>query len=375
MIPIAKPYVGKEEMDAVVKVLKENQLSSGSNVKEFEEKFANYIGTKYACSVSSGTAGLHLCVKGFDLKDGDEVITSPFSFISSANAILFERAKPVFVDIDEKTLNMDLDQIEDKITKKTKAILAVHIFGHPLNMDKLNRIADKYNLKVIEDACESLGAKYKDKKLGNFGNPTVFAFYPNKQMTTGEGGMIVTDDKKQYELYKSLSNQGRGNDMQWLSHDKLGYNYRMDGFSCALGIEQLKKINFLIEERNKVADKYNFLLKNVDGISVLEQDKYAERSWFVYVVKFDKEINRNRVIEEMQKRGISTKNYFPTIHLHSFYKKMFGYKEGDFPVCEKVSKSTIALPFYIELTNKEISLVCKSLKEVIIGLRNNEKFI
>lgn len=366
-IPVAKPCIGEEEINAVTEVLKSGMLSLGPNVSEFEEKFAAYIGAKHACSVSSGTAGLHMCVIAADIKQGDEVITSPFSFISSANSILFEKANPVFVDIDEESFNMDPEKIEAAITPKTKAILVVHIFGHPADMDPIMAIAKKHNLTVIEDACESIGATYKGKMLGTFGNPAVFAFYPNKQMTTGEGGIIVTDDPVQQNLFKSLCNQGRSDDGQWLRHTRLGYNYRLDGLSCAVGIEQLKKIEFLLSEKEKIADKYNELLKDVKGISLIKTKEGCTRSWFVYVIQLDKNIDRNKVIEEMNKRKIATKPYLPSIHLQPLYKEMYGYKEGDFPISESISSSTLALPFYIGITDEELKTVCENIKEVIIG--------
>lgn len=364
-IPLSKPFIGEEEMKAVQDVLKSGQLSLGPKTIEFEKMFASLIGVKYAAAVSSGTAGLHLCIKTLGLKEGDEIITSPFSFIASANSIIYERAKPVFVDIDEKSLNMDPDKIEEKITKKTKAMLAVHIFGQPCEMDKIMAIAKKHNLAVIEDACEAICAEYKGRKAGTFGVASVFAFYPNKQITTAEGGMICTDDEKLYRIFKSLRNQGRSEDSEWLSHEFIGYNCRLNEMSAALGVEQLKKINKIIKMRDAVAEKYNEQLKQIKGITILSKIKDTARSWFVYVIRLDKNINRKKVIEYLKAEGISTNIYLPPIHLQPIYKKMFGYKEGDFPVCERVSSSTLALPFYTQMSDEEITYVCEKLKIAI----------
>ncbi|MEK7164636.1 MAG: DegT/DnrJ/EryC1/StrS family aminotransferase, partial [Patescibacteria group bacterium] len=255
--PLAKPYLGKAEEQAATEVLRSGILSIGSKVREFEKQFAKKIGTKYACAVSSGTAGLHLTMIAAGIGPGDEVITTPFSFIASANCIIYVGAKPVFVDIDPQTYNIDPQKIEAKITKRTKAIVVVHIFGQSADMESIMAIAKKYKLKIIEDACESIAAQYQGKRTGTFGESAVFAFYPNKQMTTGEGGMIVTDSKKIYELCCSLRNQGRADNMQWLDHQLLGYNYRLDEMSAAIGLVQLKKLDSMIKERQKIAAWYS----------------------------------------------------------------------------------------------------------------------
>lgn len=360
---IAKPYIGKKEEKYVLEVLRSGVLSIGPKVQEFEKKFAEFIGIKYACAVSSGTAGLHMALIAAGIKEGDEVITSPFSFIASANAILYVGAKPVFIDIDSEDYNFDVKKIESKITKKTKAILAVHIFGQPADMDAVLKIAKKYNLKIIEDACESIGATYKNKKAGTFGESAVFAFYPNKQMTTGEGGMIVTNDKKVYDLCCSLRNQGRSGNMQWLDHERLGYNYRMDELSAAVGLAQIEKIDFLLSERRKAAEMYTKYLKPyADFIQVPRIKSENIHTWFVYVVLLkNSKIDRDRLIGALQKEGISTKTYLPSIHLFSFYKKLFGYKEGDFPISENVSNRALALPFYIGLKEKDVKYICDKL--------------
>lgn len=368
-IPLSNPDITQKEIKAVVDVLKTPNLSLGPKLAEFERKFADYAGTKYAIAVSNGTSGLHLCIRALNIKDGDEVITTPFSFIASANCILFERAKPVFVDIREDTLNIDEEKIEEKITKKTKAILPVHVFGMPFEINSIKKLSLKYNLKVIEDACESIGAEYKNKKVGVFGDCAVFAFYPNKQMTTGEGGMIVTDNKKIAELCFSMRNQGRDEGLKWLVHNRLGYNYRISDINCALGIAQLDRINELLAKREKVALLYNKLLQEIDEIELpVTNNGLFKRSYFVYVIKLDKSFSRRQrdeIITLLKGKGIGCNNYFPAIHLQPFYQKQFGYKKGDFPIAEMVSGQTIALPFYNNIKEKQVLYVVKELKDAI----------
>jgi len=365
--PIAKPYITKEDKKIVADVLNSGNLSLGPKHKEFEEKFAQKIGTKYACSVSSGTAGLHLAMIAANIQPEDEVITSPFSFVASANCVLYVEAKPIFIDIDPLTYNMDPNNIEQAITPKTKAILVVHILGQAADMNRISKIAKKHNLKIIEDACESIDAEHNKRKVGTFGESAVFAFYPNKQMTTGEGGMITTNNKKIYKLCSSLKNQGRAENMQWLDHERLGYNYRMDELSAALGITQIEKLDFLINERKKIAALYTKrLLPYSDLVQVPTIGSGNSHTWFVYVVLLkSKKIKRDKLITELARQGISTKPYLPAIHLFSFYKKRFGYKKGDFPITEKVSNSAIALPFYIGLKEKDINYIVNKLIQTI----------
>ncbi|MDD5032179.1 MAG: DegT/DnrJ/EryC1/StrS family aminotransferase [Patescibacteria group bacterium] len=366
--PIAKPYITAKDKKGVLAVLNTDNLSLGPKYREFEKKFAEKLGVKYACAVSSGTAGLHLCMIAAGLKPGDEVITTPFSFIASANSILYVGAKPVFVDIDPITYNIDARKIEQKITKKTKAILVVHIFGQSCDMEPILKIAKKHKLKIIEDACESIEATYKGRKVGTFGESAVFAFYPNKQMTTGEGGMIITNKKRIYDLCSSLRNQGRSSNRQWLDHKYLGYNYRLDEMSAALGISQLEKLDFMIEKRRKIAGWYNEILKsNIDIIQAPVTGVNNKHTWFVYVIKIKgKKINRDLLIANLKKIGLSTKPYLPSIHLFDFYKKQFGYKKGDFPIAEEVSAFSLALPIYIGLTKRDCEyIIHKLLSEVI----------
>ena len=368
-IPLSSPDITHKEIEAINQVLSTPFLSIGPKIKEFEEKIANYIGTKYAIAVNSGTSGLHLCIRSLDIKDGDEVITSPFSFIASANCILFERAKPVFVDIDKNTLCIDVNKIEEKITKKTKAILAVDIFGHPAEWDELERIAKKYKLYLIEDSAEALGSEHKGKKCGSLGNVGVFAFYPNKQIVTAEGGMIVTNDEKIAKLCQSMRNQGRDEGDAWLSHTRLGFNYRMSELSAALGVAQMERIDEMLEKRQKVANLYNERLSKIEGIKIPYIAPNVKMSWFVYVIRLDdkrfSKEDRDQIMKKLKARGINCRDYFPPIHLEPFYVKMFGYKKGSFPLTEEVSGLTIALPFYNNLTEKEINYICNSLHNII----------
>jgi len=368
-IPLSSPDITHEEIEIVNQVLSTPYLSTGPKIREFEERVASYIGVKHAIAVNSGTSALHLCIRSLGIKDGDEVITSPFSFVASANCILFERAKPIFVDIDEDSLCIDVNRIEEKITEKTKAILPVHIFGHPCRMDEITRIAEKYNLAVIEDACEAIGAEYKGNKVGSIGNCGVFGFYPNKQLTTAEGGMVVTNDEKIAELCRSMRNQGRDESDLWLSYRRLGYNYRMSELNASIGVVQIDRIEELLEKRQRVVEYYNRRLSEIDSLRVPYVSPDVKISWFVYVVRINGEGFSQRVrdetIQEMKERGIDCREYFPPIHLQPFYIDMFGYQKGDFPITERISTLTIALPLYNNLTEKEVSYVCKTLQNII----------
>lgn len=354
--PMAKPYIGKEEIKAVTRVLKSGVLSLGPVGQEFEEAFARRIGTKYACAVSSGTAGLHLTMLAAGIGPGDEVITTPFSFVASANAILYVGAKPVFVDIDPVTYNMDQALIEKKITKRTKAILVVHIFGQPAAMGPIMKLARKYKLRIIEDACESVGSTYHGAQAGTFGESAVFAFYANKQMTTAEGGMVVTNSKRIYEQCKSLANQGRSANLQWLDHNCLGYNYRLNELSSAIGREQLRRLDRMIAKRRQIANWYNECLGEFsDIVRTPRIAKGNTHTWFVYVVLIHGTVaRRDRVIQALYKSGVASKPYLPSIHLFKFYKDLFGYRRGDFPLSESVSDRALALPFYIGLAKKDV---------------------
>lgn len=361
-IPIAKPYLDDSDKKIISSVLDSDFLSGGPYLKKFEEKFAEFIKTPFSCAVSSGTAGLHLAVKALGIGPGDEVITSPFSFIASSNCILYEKAKPIFVDIDEDTFNINPEKIEMAITEKTKAILVPHIFGQAAEMDKIMSIAQKHRLMVIEDACESLGALYRKIPVGSFGNVGVFAFYPNKQMTTGEGGMVVTNSQKVDRLCKSLRNQGRSKGDKWLESKILGYNYRLDEMSAALGISQLKKLNWMIKERRKIANLYNKELSVAKGIKIPHIALNRTHTWFVYVIKIFNG-KRDLIMKRLSAKGVQTRNYLPVIHLQPFMQKMFGYKHGSFPIAEKISRETLALPMFIGLQKEAIKYICDEIKK------------
>ena len=364
-ILLGPPTINQDDISAVVKVLKTGQLSLGAQTEKFEQELAKFVGAKYAAATSSGTTALHLAVVAGGIKPGDEVITSPFSFVASTNCFLYEKAMPKYVDIDPQTFNLDVNKIEAAITHKTKAIVGVDIFGYPAEWEKILAIAKKHRLLVIEDAAEALGAKYQGKKLGSLGHPTVFAFYPNKQMTTAEGGALVTNDKKQYQLIKGLLNQGRGPDLNWLKHLHLGYNYRLTEIQAALGRSQLKKLPGFLTKRNRVADWYRKRLEKIDGLYLMKaNDTNHQRSWFVYVIRLDQKFNRDKIMQQLITAGIPTKAYLPSIHLQP-YMKRFGFKIGDFPVSEAVSASTLALPFYTEMPETTVDLVCQKLIKIL----------
>lgn len=369
MIPLSKQDITDAEKQAVLEVLKSSKLALGPKLQEFENAVAKYAGVKYAVAVNSGTSALHLIIRALGIGQGDEVITTPFSFIASSNCILYERAKPVFVDIDPINLNIDVSKIEEKITAKTKAILAVDVFSYPAEWDALKKIAKKHKLFLIEDSAEALGSTYKSKKCGSFGDAGIFAFYPNKQITTGEGGMVATNNKKIADFCRSAANQGRKiKNGKWLEHIMLGYNYRLDEMSCALGLAQMARIEEILAKRKKAAELYNQQLKDVEGLNVPHIGKESNVSWFVYVAVLAKSFagkKRDEIIKEMAKRGIQCSNYFQPIHLQPFYKRDFGYKPGDYPVAEDIGKRTLSLPFFGDLSEEEIEKVVKSLKETL----------
>ncbi len=369
-VPLSRPDICQADIDAVVAVLRTPHLSLGPKVPEFEKAFANYLGVRHAVAVNSGTSALHVVVRALGLGPGDEMITSPFSFVASANCALFERARTVFVDIDEATWNLDVAKLEAAVTDRTRLLLPVHIFGRPMPMDRVLQVAEARGIPVVEDACEALGATYQGRKVGTFGRAATFAFYPNKQMTTGEGGMIVTDDSGLADLFCSLRNQGRDAGAGWLAHARLGYNYRLSDINCALGLSQLARLPEFLRMRSEVARRYLEKLADVEELVLPVPYEDGELSWFVFVVRLaDRFTHRDRdaVLESLRRDGIGCNNYFTPIHLQPFYRDL-GYKPGDFPVCEKVSARTIALPFYNRLTEEDQDVVVESLKKAIARL-------
>jgi perosamine synthetase len=366
-IPLSSPDIDQRDIDAVVDVLQTSTLSIGPRIVEFENQCAAVAGRRHGVGVSSGTAGLHLTMLAAGVKPGDEVITTPFSFVASANCILYVGATPVFADIDPKTLNMDVGHAAAAITPKTKAIVAVEAFGHPGGMVELEQIAQKHELILIEDCCEGFGGQFANRKIGSFGRAGVFGFYPNKQITTGEGGMIVTDDDNFAALCRSLRNQGREG-MNWLAHERLGYNFRLSEINAALGVSQCRRLDEILENRRRVAHAYmDRLMTNRYLILPTLQDD-THMSWFVFVVRLNDLFepgDRDVVMRELRAEGIGCNNYFPPIHLQPYLAQQFGYKEGAFPVCEYVSARTLALPFFSKMTTRQITRVCTTLEKIL----------
>jgi perosamine synthetase len=363
VIPLARPVLGDAEERAVIDVLRSRQLSLGPRVPAFEAAFAARVGAAHASAVSSGTSALHLALRAVGVSDGDEVVTSPFSFVASANAVLFERARPVFADIDPRTLNLDPDAAAAAITPRTSALLPVHIFGYPADVAALER----QGLPIVEDACEALGARYADgRAVGGRGHPAAFGFYANKQLTTGEGGMLTLGSAEHKERVDSERNQGRSPDMGWLDHDRLGFNYRLTDLACALGLAQLDRLDGMLADRARVAGWYREALAGVEGLELPCADAGgAQRGWFVFTVQLPHGVDRDDTIRALGARGVQSKPYLPAIHLMSFYRERFGHREGEFPVCEDVAARSVALPFFPELTEGQVAEVAEALDAVL----------
>jgi perosamine synthetase len=365
-INLSAPWIDERDEELVLEVLRSGWLSLGPTGPRFEGLLADAIGVPYCAAVSSGTAGLHLCMRLAGVEPGDEVITSPYSFVASANCAIYEGATPVFADIDPQTFNLDPKAVEAAITPKTKALVAVDIFGYPAEYDELIAICERHGIVLIEDACEALGATYKGKRLGSHGHPAVWAFYPNKQMTTGEGGAVTTGDADEHELLVSLRNQGRLETSSWLQHGRLGYNYRLDDLSAALGIGQLEKLDRILEARGDVARRYGELLADVDVETPLADDADHTRSWFVYVVKLPSGVDRGAVMARLGEEGIATAPYLPSIHLQSYMRERYGFSEGMLPVSEDCSDRTMALPFHARLDRSDQERVAEALRTAIV---------
>jgi len=362
-IPLARPVLGAAEERAVAEVLRSGQLSLGSRVPAFEQAFAARLGIAHASAVSSGTAGLHLALRAVGVSDGDEVITSPFSFVASANAAIFERARPIFADIDRRTLNLDPDAVAAAVTERTRAVLPVHIFGYPADLPAFERLG----LPIVEDACEALGAVHGDgTPVGGRGHPAVFGFYANKQLTTGEGGMVTTAEATVKKRMDSERNQGRAPDMGWLDHDRLGFNYRLSDIASAIGLIQLERLDELLAGRAAVAALYREALAGIEGLELpCEDADGASRGWFVFVVQLPHGIDRDETVRALRARGVQSKPYLPAIHLMTYYRETFGHREGEFPVCEDVATRSLALPFFPGLREDQVQRVAAALRTVL----------
>ncbi|MFP3937578.1 MAG: DegT/DnrJ/EryC1/StrS family aminotransferase [Phycisphaerae bacterium] len=376
-IPLARPDLDEttiaEAMRDIEAILRGGRLSMGPYIEELERSVAETANRTHGVAVSSGTAGLHLCVRALGIGAGDEVVTTPFSFIATTNCLLFEGATPVFADIDPESYNLDPTAVEAAITPRTKAILAVEVFGNTAHFNEYERIAHSHNLALIEDCCEALGARLGDRPAGSFGDCGVFAFYPNKQVTTGEGGLIVTDNDELRDLCVSMRNQGRDAGAGWMAHERLGFNYRMPETSAAVGCAQLRRLENILERRRKVAELYDKALSDVEGIHLPPMDDRRRGSWFVYVVRLDDDFTREdrlEVMKRMREAGVGCSDYFAPIHLQPFIRRQLGTAEGQFPQTERVGERTIALPFFADLTGREVARVRDTLSEAISSLRS-----
>jgi perosamine synthetase len=355
----------ESDVQAVLDVVRSGRLALGAKTIEFEQAVAEYVGVRHAVAVNSGTSALHLIVKALAVGPRDEVLVPSFTFAASVNAFLYEGATPVFIDIEPHTYNLDTADLERKITARTKAIMAVDVFGHPAEWDEILRIAANHGLRVIDDSCEALGAEYKGRKLGQFGDAGAFAFYPNKQMTTGEGGIVVCDDEEIASLCRSLRNQGRGEMGAWLEHERLGYNYRLDEMSAALGVSQLRRIESFLSKREQVARSYTARLEKFDWVRPQIVKPYARMSWFVYVVTLAEGLGRDPVMQAMEERGVPVRGYFSPVHLQPYIRERFGFRGGELPITEATARRTIALPFHNNLTPSEIEKVVATLEDVV----------
>ena len=361
-IPLAKPEIGAREEELALEVLRSGRLSLGPMGERFERELASWLGVEDAVAVSSGTTALHLGVRALGWGAGDEVLTSPFSFVASANCLLYEGAKPVFCDVDPVTLNLDPAAATTAVGERTRGILPVHIFGYPAAMAELEALASQHDLGLLEDACEALGAVDSEgRPAGARGNLATFAFYANKQMTTGEGGMIVPSDPEVAAHLRAERNQGRAADMGWLDHDGLGFNYRLSDLAAALGVAQVERLDTLLARRAEVAALYEQRLAGIEGVEApLAARGQERRSWFVYVVRLADDVDRDATIARLAERGIASKAYLPCIHLFPHLRQL-GYSEGQFPVAEAASAHSLALPFFPALGEAEVDRVCQEL--------------
>ncbi len=366
-IPLSFPWLDEREEELVADVLRSGRLSLGPTIDHFEEAFADVVGAPYAAAVSSGTAGLHLLCIAAGVGPGDEVVTSPYSFVASANCAIYEGATPVFADIDPRTMNLSPAAVEAAITSRTRAVVAVDIYGYPCELEEFRSVCEARGVTLIQDSCEALGASYKGAPVGSHGSSAVFAFYPNKQITTGEGGMITTHSESEWRLVRSLRNQGRADSGGWLEHARLGFNYRLDDIGAALGLGQLEKLAAILEGRSRVAARYAELLADVPGLELpCEDDSDHVRSWFVYVVTLPARADREAVIASLAERGVQTARYLPCIHLQPYMQERFGYRVGLCPVAEELASRTLAIPFHARLTEDDQAYVAHALSDALL---------
>jgi perosamine synthetase len=362
-IPLARPLIGTREEELVLEVLRSGRLSLGPRLEQFERAFAARVGAPMASAVSSGTAALHLALRAVGVGEGDEVITSPFSFVASANAALYERARPVFADIDPVTLNLDPEAAEAALSARTAAVLPVHVFGYPVDLERFERLG----VPIVEDACEALGAVHADgTPVGGSGHLAAFGFYPNKQLTTAEGGMVTAFDPAHKRRIDSERNQGRALDAARFDHDRLGFNYRLSDVACALGLAQLERLEEMLAARGRVAAWYREALAGIEELTLPCPDTGGRRrGWFVFVVQLPRGTDREATVRALAQRGVASRQYFPAVHLLSFYRERFGYREGEFPVCEDVAVRSIALPFFPQMTEGEVARVAEALARAL----------
>ena len=364
-VPLARPDIGPLEEELVLQVLRSGTLALGPFAEELEREVAAIAGRRHGVAVSNGTVALHTAMAALGIGPGDEVITTPFSFVASANCILYQGGQPVFVDIEEETLGLDPAAVEAAVTPATRAILPVDVFGHPCRLQELDEVARRHRLSLVEDACEALGSSIDGRPTGSFGQMAAFAFYPNKQITTGEGGMLVTDDDELADVLRSLRNQGRDTDGTWLRHVRLGYNYRLDEMSAALGVAQLRRRQELAAGRARIAAAYRERLGGAAWLTLPAVAEGAQVDWFVYVVRLREGIDRDRLIGELAEAGIPSRPYFSPIHLQPMYRERFGFSPGTFPVTEQVAASTLALPFASTLADADVARVCDALASAV----------
>jgi len=371
-IPYGHQWIDDDDIKKVVKVLKSDWITQGLTVEKFEQAIAKYSGAKYAVAVSSGTVALHSAYAVAGIASGDEVITSPLTFVATANSIVYCGGKPIFVDIDKDTLNIDPKRIEKKITKKTKAIATVDFAAQPCDYDEILKIAKKYKLLVIEDASHALGSEYKRRKIGSLADMTIFSFHPVKAITTGEGGMIVTNNKEFYEKLRIFRHHGIVKKPQkggwYYEIEEIGYNYRLTDFQCALGLNQMKKINKFIKRRRQIVDKYNEAFKDVEEIIIPAERNYVKSAWHIYVIQLclgKLKVGRRKIFEELRKNGLGVQVHYIPLHLQPFYRKKFSYKKGDFPIAEKYYERAITLPLFPKMKDKDIEQVVFAVKQII----------